>query len=72
MGVIPLRVRFNNLYEPVENMMSMVAEMRHLGWGGGLESGGGCCVVWGDELIGECFDMLHNICLQVNVVDKWP
>ena len=53
-------------------MMSMVAEMRHLGWGGGLESGGGCCVVWGDELIGECFDMLHNICLQVNVVDKWP
>jgi len=61
-GVIPLRVRFNRLYELVENMMSTVADVSF------RMRRGGETWKWQRRL---CCDMLDNIFLQVNVVVKW-
>lgn len=72
-GEVPISVRFRHLYELAESRVLTVAEMWQLGWGDGGEAWKWKRSVrsWGEDLLGECCVMLHNVVLQVTVKDRW-
>ncbi|GAU48048.1 hypothetical protein TSUD_272260 [Trifolium subterraneum] len=54
-------------------MMSTVAEMSALGWGGGGEAWLWRRQLWAweEEMVEECRVLLSDVVLQVNVTDYW-
>jgi len=72
-GETPLHVRFLGLFELSENRWETTTGMFSLGWGREVRLGSGRegCGHRGEELLGECRCLLHDITVQVNVGDMW-
>ena len=64
---------FSILFDLATNKMATVAEMYSLGWGeeGEARKWRRRLLVWEEETVRECCDVLSNIVLQPNHSDRW-
>lgn len=64
--------RFDRLFELTDNPLMSVADMFGFGWGEGqgLGSDDGSCLP-GERMLWECYVLLLDVVLQVDVVDTW-
>ena len=68
-----MRFKFPRLFDLAINKDSTVEEMESLGWeeGGRAWEWRHSLLAWEEKSMRECFEVLHNIVLQVDVADSW-
>jgi len=73
LGEISLRIKFPRLFDLAVNRETSVEEMERLGWadGGGAWVWTRRLLAWEEKGVRGCSDLLHNIVLQEQVLDKW-
>jgi hypothetical protein len=72
-GETPLCTKFPRLFDLAVNKECSVGEMARLGWaeGGRAWVWRRRLLAWEEDSVRECTLLLHNVVLQVNVLDKW-
>jgi len=72
-GDVPLCRRFSHLFDLATNKFVIVADMCDLGWavGGGAWSWRRRLWTWEEELLEECMELLADVLLQDNILDRW-
>ena len=73
LGNTSLRFKYPRLFELAEDKNCKVVEMERLGWAvdGRAWVWRRRLFVWEEEMVRECFVLLHNFILQENVYDTW-